>query len=451
MAAKKEVGSKSVKKPLSDAERLRFATALYAARQANPSELWKDSFVKASLTLPPARRMQGKGHPSEVTWLPALLTQIAQAAALANPAEAVIPAKKSERVMMTEEDKLAFARVVYKLRQLDPPKPWSHCIKEARGVLRDERQIGANIDHPNHIPWLKPMLAQFDETPQLLKKNEARPLRDMRQTLPLVPPAPERVEPVVPGRKTKVFLRGLEQIAFAEAVYKTRKLHPRWGWRDVMAEANKVLSVDRQVTAAHPTNLSWLNELLEEIETRPDPVPAPSAIKIEEAPKPKEEEPREVVASAVLVGTALPAQTTDLYDLIISAIVGVVKQSVVQIVQSPRLQDEIRAAIHPTPQALGEPVMDRRTKVLVVGLLPVQANDIETEFGGSLDLRFFDSTVTSDQIENAIKHVDFAVLMTKFTSHKTQQKMRGHSGFMFCNGNSSALKSLLREKVMALQ
>lgn len=442
---------------LTKTERLRFATALYKARKANPTELWRDSFAKALMAMPPARRThQGKTHPSEVTWLPALLTQLAEADGkgkkVAKPAVKVQPPVKYNRVSMTEEDKLAFAKVVYKLRQIDPPAPWSHCIVEARKAIPAERAPGININHPNHLPWLKLMLEQFDENPVLLREKEERPLRDMRQTLPVVAAEPEQVEPAVAEkheRKTKVFLRALEQMAFAEAVYKAKKDYPRWGWREVFAEANKVLAADRQVASVFPPQ--WLKELLLEIETRPDPVvaPAPVVVKVEEV-APKEDEAKTEVAPVALAGIALPP-TLDLYDLIINAIVSAVKQSVVQIVQSPRLQDSIREAIHPTPEAVGEKVVDRRKKVAVVGLLAVQANDIKVEFGRSLDLRFFESTVTSDQIEEGIKHVDFAVLMTRFTSHKTQDKMRGHSGFMFCNGNSSSLKALLREKVMALQ
>ena len=107
------------------------------------------------------------------------------------------------------------------------------------------------------------------------------------------------------------------------------------------------------------------------------------------------------------------------------------------------------AAMMGTPQpAKVEP--PARKKVIVVGLLPVQTNDIQKRFGHKFDFKFIGSNTPNQQIRESIKHGDIGILMTRFVSHPTQAAMRDHPGFTFCNGNSTALENLLEEKIVKL-
>jgi len=89
----------------------------------------------------------------------------------------------------------------------------------------------------------------------------------------------------------------------------------------------------------------------------------------------------------------------------------------------------------------------KKPKVLIVGLLPDQGHEIQREFGRHFDFKIFDSNVTADKIKANMPNSDHAILMTKFVSHPTQAAMRGHPGFIFCNGTVAALKDQLAKLI----
>jgi len=67
------------------------------------------------------------------------------------------------------------------------------------------------------------------------------------------------------------------------------------------------------------------------------------------------------------------------------------------------------------------------------------------------DFKFIGSNTPNQQIRDSTKNADIAIAMTQFISHPTQAALRGHPGFTFCNGSSSALKVILEEKVARIK
>lgn len=81
--------------------------------------------------------------------------------------------------------------------------------------------------------------------------------------------------------------------------------------------------------------------------------------------------------------------------------------------------------------------------VAVIGLLPAQANRVESKFGDRLDLCFIDGNKSTPRVEATAASSDYVIVMTRFVSHETQTAVRGHGGLIFCNGAESALKNQL--------
>jgi hypothetical protein len=83
-------------------------------------------------------------------------------------------------------------------------------------------------------------------------------------------------------------------------------------------------------------------------------------------------------------------------------------------------------------------------KVLVIGLLPEQENEIIKEFDGVISLSFFKSG-NMDSLRAMSASVDRVILMRRFTSHSIQDVAKAVAGkrFMVCDGATSGLKALL--------
>lgn len=331
-----------------------------------------------------------------------------------------------KQLILTQEEKVLFIDKLIAIRKENPDKSMGHAIQEARLVLPPDRRFGETINAIHHLTWMKPL---YEERLKFAEQKEKSA-----------------------KRKHPVFLNKEEKIIFAEAIFEV--LHSNKGLThgQCLIEANKKMPPDRQLctTIIGFKQIKWLPPLLEEIRAKKAKenedkkiAEALAAKEAEEAAKPQPEEIHPVELSH-----ALPP-VVDLNKLVIDAIVAAVRTSVQQIVQSPQLQNAIQDAITPqsaTPKVL-EQHQDTRRKVLVVGLLPVQYNEVQKDFGRYFDLRFKDANCPVPQIKESMKNTDFAVLMTKFVSHSTANAMRAHPGFFFCNGNSTALKMLLKEKL----
>ena len=349
----------------------------------------------------------------------------------------------------------AFALAVFQAKQKNPNLGWKKYFDEARKVLPDPNMLGQGANHPNQYKWLVPLLDQLEkankkdaapspkkeEKKKITKEDKDRLSIDHRQSLPVV-----KETTTLPEEKTrkkqgaKNYLKPEDKLYFAEVVYRMRQSNAGVGWRQILIDANDEMPAHKRLsgTPASPSQIPWLPKLLDQVSKRP-----PEPITNDDF------DSFETIPEVVQPETPAPAPSANLEKLL----AGIVAQNMLQ---SPTFQQELMRALlpqqaQPAAQTNGGPAIDYRPKVIVVGLLPVQTNEVQAEYGKVFNLRFFNSNVPSQQIRESAKHCTFAILMTKFTSHSTAAALRAHPGFLFCNGNSSALKQMLQEKLTQLK
>lgn len=94
--------------------------------------------------------------------------------------------------------------------------------------------------------------------------------------------------------------------------------------------------------------------------------------------------------------------------------------------------------LHPAPR-------NRKPRVLIVGLLNQQAQDMERALGELLNLDFV-KVEHANTLEDKARNADLVVLMTKFISHQHQDIVRGvNEHIVYRNGGVSELKRYLTQ------
>lgn len=91
--------------------------------------------------------------------------------------------------------------------------------------------------------------------------------------------------------------------------------------------------------------------------------------------------------------------------------------------------------------------MAARPKVLIVGLLPQQAHEIESEFSEMLHLSFVQSDENKDKLKHRLDGADTVIVMTKFVSHSHSDITKRHNNVVNINGGVSSLKDHLLHSV----
>ncbi len=91
--------------------------------------------------------------------------------------------------------------------------------------------------------------------------------------------------------------------------------------------------------------------------------------------------------------------------------------------------------------------MANRQRVLIVGLLPQQAREIEADFSDLINLSFVGSDENKDRLQNKLANVDVVVVMTKFVSHSHSDIVKKHSNVVNINGGLTSLKDHLLHAV----
>jgi len=437
---------------LTPAERLIFATEIHKLRQTTPPTSWRNSFKTANLLLPEHRRIGSQiDYPNKLSWLAPMLEEMQKHPKKfekLEETEKTKPAKAGKRIL-DKEQRVAFAKSLYEIRKTNSEKGWKFAIQEANKTLPVESRFGLNMDSPHQIAWVFPLLEKLEQ------EDKAHLIIDHRHTLPKVEikaevkeETPSGVTVIPEGKKggkdksgTRMFLKSDEKMLFAEAVYRARISNLGWSWAQCLIQANLTLPTHRRFakTPNSPSQMPWLPSVLDEISKRP----LSSPDKIISEPKNDHEIIPEVPAALA------PPPAIDMQAIIANAIAIAVQQQVQALMGGGiNLTGAIANAMAPVNNAkIAEKKPDIRPKVIVVGLLPVQTNEVQKEFGAFYDLRFFGSNTPVPQIRESMKNVDFAVMMTKFVNHSTQSAMRSHPGFIYCNGNSSALKMALKEKL----
>lgn len=84
-------------------------------------------------------------------------------------------------------------------------------------------------------------------------------------------------------------------------------------------------------------------------------------------------------------------------------------------------------------------------RILVVGLMPKQEEEVSREYGEFYDFKFHKDKAIGN-LGNVAKKCDRVILMTKFVSHNHQNMIKNAGvELLYCNGSVSELKNLLEK------
>ena len=138
------------------------------------------------------------------------------------------------------------------------------------------------------------------------------------------------------------------------------------------------------------------------------------------------EQPIKIVQEVISIPMQLSEVKTD--DLIAellrrvftaggSGIVGIISNSMVQ-----ALREELPAAITKLQKQTKVATQTRQKKILVIGLLPDQTNEIQKALGSAFDLTFWKDENTHS-LKQMIPYQDKIYVMKRFISHSTQDTL----------------------------
>jgi hypothetical protein len=408
---------KSLEKPerkaqMSADDRLAFAKAFHEFKKSNPQAGNLHAIRHANSLLSDDRKIGSQTDSvKQITWIIPLLEQ------LENPPK--VPARWECK--LSDKEKEEFAAIVYRLRK--GGATWTRCMKEANTFMPEGHKIAPSVVNPSGVPWLQRALAKLEEA------DKSKVVIDQRGMLP-------KAEDPIPEYKkerkhseTKTYWNDDEKDFFAEVTYQLKMCNPGWGWQKILDNANMEMPGHkrRPKMPPSPSQIPWLNLLLDKIARRPVPQREPEPVKMPELSPPP-----------------MQAPTMDMQAMMMAAFEKVVREQLMAggMPSMPSMPTMIPQPVKTEPSA--------RKKVIVVGLLPVQTNNIQKRFGHKFDFKFIGSNTPNQQIRDSMKNADIGILMTRFVSHPTQAAMRDHPGFTFCNGNSTALENLLEEKISRL-
>jgi len=356
-------------------------------------------------------------------------------------------------IRLTDEEKEMVGKAIYEAKRNNPAITWTAAMDVGRQLLPEGRKTPTSIVTPTSYPWLKRMLEKLGEENgfDIFAASTTR-----NSTLTLI-----------------------QQKNFAAACYKLHKENKKWSWKKVFDEVSKTMPGIGS-SYVSPTPIGWLQSLLDQyaaedqaklIEEQADKLLAeknkeetieksePVIVNIEPVAQPELEKTEEChsAQNSEILPIAPPDGMMTLETALINAIVGTVTPMIMNILKSPEFSDALRTAFvapiltagaetYPVTRLAPTPQKQARLKILIVGLLPQQGQEIHQLYGKRYNLRIFDSNVTSEKIRSLMPNMDRAIVMTKFISHRVQDVLRGHAGFCHCNGSVAALKELLNTR-----
>lgn len=403
--SKNKASRRAHKQPLSAQQKNAFAKEIYRLKSEQPNISDGLLIQKANLVLPEdCRFSQSTVGLSQIEWLNSEIEKILESSENTD--------KPTRLVYLTDSEKNEFAEIVYKLRK--GGATWTRAIREANEFLPEGRKIGKTINGRTQIPWLEPCLQKIEEA------DTNRRVIDHRNSLPK---ADDSVF-VKPERKhhkssAKTYLSDEDKMYFAEIAYQLRKINPGWGWHKILNEANDEMPVHkrRAKMPPSPSQIPWLIPLFDKISARP---------------------PERYIPEPEVAAAPAPAPAMDLQSIVMAAI-----QNAAQGIVASALQNGNLASVPGLSNTVQTTEKPKKKKIVVVGLLSVQTQNINKQFGHKFNFKFIGANTPSQQIKDAMKHADVGIIMTQFTPHSAQAAMRSHPGFQFCNGNSTALENLL--------
>lgn len=401
------------KSPLNNDDKLEFARLVHQDRLANPSKAWVRLIISAREHFPEEKRPGPTIlHPTQIPWLIPILESLEKGD------EPAPPKFTQGNSKLTEEDRRNYAQSVYDQNKTDPNKSWVQILIDANSVLPKEKHL--KLHSLRQSGWLQEYVADCEKADKAKTSTAPRPAINGRQHLQTSMET-HAEKPKHKKVKSKVFLEHEEKLIFATQVYLLQKQFPGIEWKYVLKKANEYLPEDRRVGAFQSAKaIGWLEKYKAMAEKQ----------LAEEAAKP-------VIAEPVSAPVAPVAQNPSLVDILAKMFEPMVAEALQKAAMNAGIVPSA-APVAPAPE-----VLKGKEKVLIVGVQPNQGQEIQKEFGRHFDFKIFDSNVTAEKIKANIAFTDHAILMTRFVSHSTQSAMRGHPGFIFCNGTVVALKDQL--------
>lgn len=226
-----------------------------------------------------------------------------------------------------------------------------------------------------------------------------------------------------------------EQQQVAQQAAKIR-LEQQLGELDAWRQAQQVLPTHRRrkiitISLIAPATRALYKQQLQELQRRPKDVPKPEVPQQSAVPPVPSEE-----------------STTPVVDDLLEALADAVAIKFAEAFRRSmqRQLREIAPAI--AEQLQLEPPQSRQSKrsLLVVGLLPAQAETMRKRFGDRLDLRFVSSQETPQVISSRIGNSDKVILMTNFINHSHQNaamQAAGRDNVLLVTGGISSLTKQL--------
>lgn len=154
------------------------------------------------------------------------------------------------------------------------------------------------------------------------------------------------------------------------------------------------------------------------------------------------EESKAVALGNKLLLEALPTR--------ISAALNPLSLNIVNLIDAVRALSDATGTVGnlevPAAPPVQSTVKAKKPSILVVGLLPQQAQEIRSSFGEVFDLRFIESHVSN--VEQLIRNTDQIYGNTKFMKHSLDAVLRkvGADRYTRFSGSTSKLKVLLRRQ-----
>lgn len=405
---------------LTETEQLSFAKNTYWARAKNPDKGWVYAIGIARDKQPTSRKVGATVNGiTQLAWLKPILEALDKehGTAFVRQSSRLTKNLPKGAFSLNFNERRSFSRALYNVYCQDRVGGWGKAFIEVEKVISNKVSPKERPWNFQTLPWLKPMIDKLEKS----KPSQSTEKKNNRGTQP---------------GATKTIFDEDERRQFAEAVFDARHSNKGLDWKGCFAEANKLMPEGRRIGRHYtaPSNMKWLPPLLKEIgEERRKAKLAPAPV--------VEQEPEVLPKKEAAEGFS---------DFIIKTIVSAVTQKIGDIMQTPQLENALKEALQPTAKPIeAKPVHtpNNKKRILIVGLLPDQTNQIRNEFGKVFDLRFYGTDVPSSQIRDALNKVDMAIAMTKWISHPTQAVLRRHAGFTFCNGTVTALKDLLSTRI----
>lgn len=397
-------------------------------------------------------------------------------------------------VFWTTEEKTVLARTVRELRAADPGITNLEAVRLAQEKalpaarnrpLAQERQIADIIALMRDIalqekaaePSLEPLkdavmravMVQADINAIIGDSNAPSPVHNARRPTHDEIRADQqemiatRIANPVPEKTRKPFVRWTQDERRKIAVESKRLLNSfeNMGRLEAIRKAIEYhLPADRQREIDAFSNVPWIEAEWKQIDDQAHAErearearehAAEVERQAEESKRATEAARAEAEKAKAIDPASLPLET--LIGALGTRIAGMLLRSIGEQLQDSIMQRITEALGHlPMPShSLPEGVRlhaaprDRKPRVLIVGLIRQQEDDLRHALGDILRLEFSKADAHSE-LEDKARNADLVVLMTKFISHKHQDTVkRVNEHFVFRNGGVSELKRYLTQ------